>query len=120
LFNGNGKTDILIREADRNVFIGECKFWTGVKAFGEAIDQLLGYVVWRDAKAVLLLFIRAKGVTEIVEKAVTALASHPRCKRNNGGNLERHDFTFHATGDPSREIELVLLPFALPGRSKRS
>jgi hypothetical protein len=100
LFNGNGKTDILIREADRNVFIGECKFWTGVKAFGEAIYQLLGYVVWRDAKAVLLLFIRAKGVTEIVEKAVTALASHPRCKRNNGGNLERHDFTFHRHGRP--------------------
>lgn len=26
-----------------NVFIAECKFWKGHKAFREAIDQLLGY-----------------------------------------------------------------------------
>jgi hypothetical protein len=30
-FNGDGKTDILIREDDRNVFIGECKFYEGPK-----------------------------------------------------------------------------------------
>ncbi len=28
-FNYEGKTDILIREGDRNVFIAECKFWKG-------------------------------------------------------------------------------------------
>jgi len=28
-FNYEGKTDILIREKERNVFIGECKFWKG-------------------------------------------------------------------------------------------
>jgi len=48
--DGNGKTDILIRHQDRNAFIGECKFWHGPKRFGEAIDQLLGYTVWRDTK----------------------------------------------------------------------
>ncbi|HHT9056357.1 TPA: hypothetical protein ACT5CL_006506, partial [Burkholderia cenocepacia] len=41
-FNMAGKTDILLREGDRNVFIAECKFWKGPKAFGEAINQLLG------------------------------------------------------------------------------
>ena len=49
-FNMEGKTDILLREGDRNVFIAECKFWKGPKAFGEAIDQLLGYATWRDGK----------------------------------------------------------------------
>lgn len=28
-FNVNGKTDILLRANDRNVFIGECKYWKG-------------------------------------------------------------------------------------------
>ena len=38
-----GQTDILLREGERNVFIVECKFWKGPKAFGETIDQLLSY-----------------------------------------------------------------------------
>ena len=26
-FNGSGKTDILLRHEDKNLFIAECKFW---------------------------------------------------------------------------------------------
>ena len=37
-FNYKGKTDILIRVDNKNVFIGECKFWRGPKAFTETID----------------------------------------------------------------------------------
>lgn len=55
-FNRAGKTDILLREGDRNVFIAECKFWKGPKAFGEAIDQRLGYTMWRDSKTAILVF----------------------------------------------------------------
>lgn len=32
LFNGSGKTDILIRHGDRNAFIAECKIWRGQRA----------------------------------------------------------------------------------------
>jgi hypothetical protein len=46
-FNASGKTDILIRVEDRNVFIAECKFWHGQSAFNKAIDQLLGYLSWK-------------------------------------------------------------------------
>jgi hypothetical protein len=53
-FNASGKTDILIREGNKNVFIAECKFWHGQKAFGEAIGQLLGYLTWRDSKCTRL------------------------------------------------------------------
>lgn len=42
-FNASGKTDILIREGNKNVFIAECKFWRGHKVFVEAVGQLLGY-----------------------------------------------------------------------------
>ena len=43
-FNYQGKTDILIREEAKNVFIAECKFWGGEKQFLETIDQLLSYL----------------------------------------------------------------------------
>ena len=46
-FNSEGKTDILVREGDRNVFIGECKFWAGPKVLTETIDQVLRYASWR-------------------------------------------------------------------------
>ena len=50
-FNHTGKTDILIRSDKKNIFVAECKFWTGPKSFNDAIDQLLGYTCWRDTKA---------------------------------------------------------------------
>jgi len=76
-FNVSGKTDILVRVDDRNVFIGEAKFWSGEKAFTEAIDQLFGYAAWRDTKLALVVFVREKGLSTIVEKARAAVEEHP-------------------------------------------
>ena len=57
-FNYEGKTDILIRADGKNIFIAECKFWNGAKKFRTSIDQLLGYLSWRDTKTAILLFNR--------------------------------------------------------------
>jgi hypothetical protein len=59
--SAQGKTDILIRIDGKNIFIAECKFWTGPKGFTETIDQLLGYLSWRDTKAAIVMFNRKKG-----------------------------------------------------------
>jgi hypothetical protein len=76
-FNVNGKTDILVRHPEgRNLFIGECKFWEGVKGFTETIDQLFGYTGWRDTKLAVVMFVREKDLTSVVEKAREALAEH--------------------------------------------
>ena len=42
-FNYEGKTDILIRADGKNIFIAECKFWSGPSGLRSALDQLLGY-----------------------------------------------------------------------------
>jgi hypothetical protein len=55
-FNCEGKTDILIRHEGRNIFIAECKFWCGEKAFLETIDQVISYLSWRDTKAAVVIF----------------------------------------------------------------
>jgi hypothetical protein len=77
-FNVSGKTDILIRHEGRNLFICECKFWTGQRGFGDTVDQLFGYAGWRDTKLAIVMFVREKGLTAIIKKARVALERHPQ------------------------------------------
>ena len=78
-------------------------------------DLLLSYLVWRDTKAALLLFIRSGETTTITEKAAAEIRNHPNFKRVAGTVVasERYDFVLHANGDPNQEIRLAFLPFAL-------
>jgi hypothetical protein len=78
VFQRAGKTDILVRIEDRNVFIGECKWWSGQSEFTKALNQLFSYTTWRDTKLALVMFVRAKGLTSIVKKGMTTLAEHPQ------------------------------------------
>ncbi|MFD6653450.1 hypothetical protein ACFWC0_31085, partial [Micromonospora chalcea] len=106
---------VLIREDDANVFIAECKIFgpkDGPSRITATIDQLLGYLTWRDTKAALLLFIRDRDVTTVIAKAVAAFESHPNFKRRGKTSTEeRHDFILHTNGDPSREMIVAFLPF---------
>ncbi len=60
LVRRNGKTDLTVLVAGPGdttaaAFVAELKFWRGPKSFTSAIDQLLGYTLWRDATVTLLL-----------------------------------------------------------------
>ncbi|MFI7672086.1 hypothetical protein [Actinophytocola sp. NPDC049390] len=119
VFNGAGKTDILIRVDDRNVFIGECKIWNGPQTVTKALDQLVGYLVWRDTKAALLLFIRDANVSTVAAKAVAKIEDHPNYKRRGKTfTEERYDFVLHARDDRAREIHLALVPFLIAKKSQ--
>jgi hypothetical protein len=74
--NQGGHTDILARQEGRNVFICECKFWNGPESFTSTIDQLFGYTGWRDTKLAIVMFVRAKTMTRIIEKARGTLEKH--------------------------------------------
>ena len=115
VFNAAGKTDILIRADDRNVFIAECKIWKGPKTIRDALGQLLSYLTWRDTKAALLLFIRSGEPTTIISKSTGEIEGHANYKRAGGSGQdgERYNYVLHANGDPNREIRLAFLPFAL-------
>jgi hypothetical protein len=109
-FSRKGKTDILIPyEGDSGaVFIAECKWWTGPKAFRGAIDQLLGYLTWRDTHASLIVFVRTGSPTDIKTKAIKELESHDSFKRTverYGRNL----FTLANATDAARELHVALL-----------
>jgi hypothetical protein len=116
-FNFHGKTDILIREADRNLFIAECKLWTGPKHFKSAIDQLLGYTCWRDTKAAILVFNRRRNLTAVLDAIRDSLRNHP----NVVGSVSDRDDTgvrcvVHHRDDKDRHITLSVLVFEVPAR----
>lgn len=115
MFNDAGKTDICTRAEDRNVFIGECKSYHRPRVVTDAIDQVLGYLVWRDTKAALLLFVRAGNFTQAVQRAVDATSGHPQCQRSMPAQdpTRRSDSLFARADDPDRAIRLALLPFQL-------
>jgi hypothetical protein len=80
------------------------------------VDQLLGYLTWRDTKAALVLFIRDDDVTTVLAKARATIEEHPNFKwPGQIRTEERVDFVLHAHGDPDREIRLALLPFGVVG-----
>jgi hypothetical protein len=111
LFNGSGKTDILIRHADRNVFIAECKIWRGPKGVADAIDQLLRYLVWRDSKSALIMFIKTADPAATIEKLPEAVEDHPSyvLTKDSSDPSSRADYI--VTADPEgRRISLAVVP----------
>ena len=114
-FNYSGKTDILIRVQDRNIFIAECKFWNGPKGLLETIDQILGYTNWRDTKTAILLFNRNKNFSRVLKEIPGTVENHPKCKRQREYSPETgFRFTFGHQGDENRELILTILVFDIP------
>lgn len=114
-FNYQGKTDILIRVDGRNVFIAECKFWHGEKGYLETIDQILGYLSWRDTKAALIVFNRNKDFSAVLASIKSATDKHPHKKRGLTEEGEtRFRFIFGNPSDHNRQITLTVMAFDVP------
>ncbi len=114
-FNRTGKTDILIRERDRTLFIAECKFWDGPKSLTDAIDQVLRYTSWRDTKVAVIVFNRRTEITTVLGAVPKAVTDHPCCKRQLDYKVEGgFRFLFGQRDDRNRELILTVLVFDVP------
>ena len=76
-FNGDGKTDILVRHGMDNAFIGECKIWSGESKLEEAFEQLLGYTTWRDNRLALIFFVRNRNLAPVIATTRAFLEATP-------------------------------------------
>jgi len=114
-FNYQGKTDILIRSGDRNIFIAECKFWDGPASLIATIDQLLGYLSWRDSKAAILLFNRNKDFSKVLAAIPPVAKAHPqfRTELPNAGETAFR-YTFRHKDDEAKDIIVTILVFDVP------
>jgi hypothetical protein len=114
-FNFSGKTDILIRVQDRNIFIAECKFWSGEKAFLDTITQLLGYLSWRDTKAAVVIFNRNLDFSGMLVSMEAAIGKHPNLKRGPKKETEtQFRCVFGNPADSNREIIVTVMAFNVP------
>lgn len=93
-FSKLGKADISLRVDSGHVLICECKFWTGAKAYGEALQQLFRYLTWRQNYGVLIHFCKLKNMTKAVSEAKQAISGHPTF---TAGTLHDHSDTRFAS-----------------------
>lgn len=113
-FNKKGKTDILVRHEGVTEFIGECKFWNGEQAYLATIDQLFGYLGWRDSQAALIIYSRRAGFDAVLNKVRSCTETHP----NFVELIEQRDETwwsyrFSHANEGSRLISLDVMVYNL-------
>lgn len=114
-FNFEGKTDILIRYNGKNIFIAECKFWKGAKELQDTLDQVLGYLSWRDTKTAILLFNRNKNLSTILSQIPSIVKSYPNFIKEIEYKSETgFRFILHHKDDKDRNLYLTILIFEVP------
>lgn len=117
-FNFKGKTDLLIRHEEHNIFIGECKYWSGAGGFTDTIDQLSRYTAWRDTKLAIVMFVREQDLTTIISRAREALEQHPQFVEWDDAHTETElRATVHWSGDDDREADLNVFFVHLPKKA---
>lgn len=116
-FNRGGKTDIIIKYANdgSNIFVAECKFWHGSAEFLKAIFQLFDrYLTWRDSKSALILFVKNKDFTNILNTIKNDIKNHPYYIKENGTHGESSfSYVFHLPQDNDKEVffEVIIFHF---------
>jgi len=106
-FNFGGKTDIRIAHDGRNLFVAECKFWSGQKGFSETLDQLFSYQAWRDTKLAVVMFVREHDLTTIIERGRIALEAHPQfVNSERAASQTELRALMHWKGDERRRADL--------------
>jgi len=116
-FNKSGRTDILLKYEDgSNLFVAECKWWTGEADFHAAIKQLFDrYLTWRDSKAALLIFVSNKAFSRILAKVRAEVENDDYFVRHIADRGETSlAFEFHLPRDDERIVKMAILVFAFP------
>ncbi len=114
-FNKRGKTDILVRAADKNEFVGECKFWHGPAGYLETIDQLLSYLSWRDTNTALIFFVPNVNFGSVLEQIDDITAQHLNYLRTLSENDETwRNYEFRMNEDESRVVRVAAMFYHIP------
>ena len=110
-----GKTDILLKysEDGSNLFVGECKFWRGASEYHKAIDQLFErYLTWRDSKVAVILFVKNKEFTAVIDTIKTETEKHKYFKSFTGNRGESSfSYKFSLPQDKDKIVYLEVMSF---------
>ena len=108
-----GKTDICIEWKNRAAFVAECKVWTGPKAVERAVNQLDGYLTWRDCKTALIYFVRRKDFMQTLEAAEKALRSIEYMRSVTAVDKNEFECLFASKSNLGQTIKMRVMLFNL-------
>ena len=115
VFNLEGKTDILIEDDGKNLFIAECKFWNGKEGLSKAVNQLLRYVSWKDTKTAIILFNRNKSLSKVLKQIPETIKKHPNYVRSEIYEKENSfRFIMKNKNDKNKYFILTIKLFDVP------
>ena len=116
-FRRNGKTDIRIEDQNRAAFVAECKVWRGAKELSSAIDQLLGYLTWRDCKAALIVFNKNNAkFTELLGRIPETVQAHEKFRQAlSKGQDGEWEFLMTSREDDARQVRVHVFVFIIYG-----
>jgi hypothetical protein len=107
--------------AERVDYLESCpRGWTSLvdPSGEEAIDQLLGYLTWRDCKCSLIIFNKQKITSAVAQKmheTMTVHNGHRKSSSYDAAGTGRHVFVTES--DPGRELVITTVLFDIPERS---
>lgn len=106
-FSTKGKTDIYLNIDQGNILIAECKFWGGKKLYEETIEQLFGYLTWRNNFGIMISFVKAKNFTKVLEGMEEIIKAHPSYRSGFKKLADTHFVSNHALDqDEDKHVEV--------------
>jgi len=81
----------------------------------ETIDQLLGYLSWRDSKAAILLFNRNKDFSKVLSTISEVVRAHRNFQKDEGNRGETaFRYAFRHKDDAAKLLHLSVIVFDIP------
>lgn len=105
-FSKNGKTDIHLNIAKGNILICECKIWGGQALYAETINQLRGYLTWRQNYGIVITFVRNKDFTKTLTDSEAAIKAHPSYLSGFKKIDDTHFVSNHKIDDDEKVVEI--------------
>ncbi|MEX0668153.1 MAG: hypothetical protein WD061_00215 [Candidatus Saccharimonadales bacterium] len=111
-FRKKGKTDIAVLFENKAAFVAECKLWHGEKYLHKGIDQLLGYLTWRDAKTAVIIYNKDnKNFSDLQSKIDAIFTKHPQFIKTVSTKEGQWRFVFKKPDDDNRLITIHVFLF---------
>jgi len=113
-FNSKGKSDIYLNIDKGQILVCECKIWVGNKKYGETIDQLLGYLTWRQNYGIMISFVKNKSLSNVLKEAENAIKDHPSFRSTFQKNADTQMISNHVLPfDEFKTVEIHHLFYKL-------
>lgn len=106
-FSNKGKTDIYLLIDKGNILVCECKIWGGKELYNETIDQLRGYLTWRQNYGILITFVNQVNFSKVVDQIPDIIKSHGSYSRGYLQKDVTHFISHHKlNGDDMKDVEI--------------